>query len=99
MMAAIQEKARQLYREIAQIPVATGGRIFRSGDELYEIEIKWSQKDLERGNKLLLPSPTWSAETLARRNSLYSVATASNVMLHQFRWNVIPLAGSSELYS
>ncbi|XP_019853674.1 PREDICTED: acylamino-acid-releasing enzyme-like isoform X2 [Amphimedon queenslandica] len=52
MMAAIQEKARQLYREIAQIPVATGGRIFRSGDELYEIEIKWSQKDLERGNKV-----------------------------------------------
>ena len=49
MMAAIQEKASQLYREIAQIPVATGGRIFRSGDGLYEVEVKWSQKDLERG--------------------------------------------------
>uniref|UniRef100_A0A1X7UL96 Acylamino-acid-releasing enzyme N-terminal domain-containing protein n=1 Tax=Amphimedon queenslandica TaxID=400682 RepID=A0A1X7UL96_AMPQE len=48
-MAAIQEKARQLYREIAQIPVATGGRIFRSGDGLYEVKVKWSQKDLKRG--------------------------------------------------
>ena len=63
MMAAVQEKASQLYREIAQIPVATGGRIFRSGDGLYEVEVKWSQKDLERGNKV-----TFAKSYLVRRD-------------------------------
>ena len=63
-MAAAQEKASQLYREIAQIPIATGGRIFRSGEGLYEVEVKWSQKDLERGNKV-----TFAKSYLIRRDS------------------------------
>ena len=51
-MATFQLKATELYREIAQVPVATEGRIFRSSDGgLYEVEIKWSQKDLRRESR------------------------------------------------
>ena len=52
IMATFQLKATEIYREIAQVPVATEGRIFRSSDGgLYEVEIKWSQKDLRRESR------------------------------------------------
>ena len=62
VMAAFQDKAKELYREIAQVPVAAGGRILRSGEGLYEVEVKWSQKDLDRGSKV-----TFAKSYLVRR--------------------------------
>ena len=50
-MAEFQERAREIYREVAQLPTPTKARVFYS-DDLYELEVKWKQKDLDRGKNV-----------------------------------------------
>ena len=49
---SFQEDACKLYREVAQLPLATSARIFPSVSGSCEVEVNWSQRDLDRGKKV-----------------------------------------------
>lgn len=52
-MESFKEKAIEVYRELAQLPVIAAARIFPQNEEdIYEVEIKWGQKDIDRGKKV-----------------------------------------------
>ena len=52
-MESFKEKAIEVYRELAQLPVIAAARIFPQKEEnVYEVEIKWGQKDIDRGKKV-----------------------------------------------
>ena len=47
------ERACRVFRECCQLPTAVGGRIHASGGPRFEIEAFWSQRELERGRKVV----------------------------------------------
>ena len=53
-MEVFKEKAIKVYSDIAQLPSVEGARISRdtTTDKLYTVELKWKQKDIERGKNL-----------------------------------------------
>ena len=52
-MESFKEKAIEVYRELAQLPVIAAARIFPQKEEnTYEVEIKWGQTNIDRGKKV-----------------------------------------------
>ena len=47
------ERACRVFRECCQLPTAVGARIHASGGPRFEIEAFWSQRELERGKKIV----------------------------------------------
>ena len=47
------ERACRTFRECCQLPTAVGTRIHASGGPRFEIEASWSQRELERGKKVV----------------------------------------------
>ena len=47
-----RERACSVYRDVACLPVPATGRVFSKGKGRYDVEVHWTQRDLERGKNL-----------------------------------------------
>ena len=56
-MAASEEEFRKhacsVYQQVACLPVPGRGRMFHRGEGVWEVEVKWTQRDLERGKNVV----------------------------------------------
>ena len=49
---AFTDKAVQVFRECSQVPTASRAHIFPTGGKGLEVEVTWTQRELERGKKV-----------------------------------------------
>ena len=50
---AFKDKAVEVYKEISQLPSIEKGRISSDSEKaLYQVELKWSQQDIDRGKNV-----------------------------------------------
>lgn len=47
------ERACSVYRHVACLPVPGKGRVFHREEGVWEVEVKWTQRDLERGKNIV----------------------------------------------
>ena len=70
---AFEKRACSVFREVSQVPVPVQARIHPQRSDFYEVEVKWSQRDIDRGKKVTFAK----SYTVKNSSNLELITTSS----------------------